>query len=409
MVLAANAIVAQSGGPTAVINNSVCGVVEEWFKSQENHALGTIYGGVSGIKGILEGNIIDLKQQDAAVIAGLRHTPGAGLFSCRYKVQPQDQEALVALFKRYNIRYFFYNGGNDSMDTAHQTYLAAQKAGYEMQVIGIPKTIDNDLPFTDHCPGFGSAAKYIATTVLETGIDLESVSTKNKVTILEAMGRNAGWLTAAGALAKRDPDDAPHLLYLPEVVFDRERFLADVERVYKRLGYVYVVLSEGVADANGEYLSAGATVDAFGHRQLSGAGIAAKDLIEQELGIKARCNTLGTAQRAAMHCAARCDADEAYMVGAAAVRYALAGENGKMVSIERISETPYQSAPGLVPLEQVANIEKKVPREWINADGNYIETPFLTYARPLIMGEVNLPMRDGLPDYRPLDFVRGRL
>lgn len=409
MVLAANAIVAQSGGPTAVINNSVCGVVEEWFKSQKNHALGTIYGGVSGIKGILEGNIIDLEQQEAAAIAGLRHTPGAGLFSCRYKVQPQDQDALVALFKKYNIRYFFYNGGNDSMDTAHQTYLAAQRAGYEMQVIGVPKTIDNDLPFTDHCPGFGSAAKYIATTVLETGIDLESVSTKNKVTILEAMGRNAGWLTAAGALAKSDPDDAPHLLYLPEVAFDRERFLADVERVYKRLGYVYVVLSEGVADANGEYLSAGATVDAFGHRQLSGAGIAAKDLIEQELGIKARCNTLGTAQRAAMHCAARCDADEAYMVGAAAVRYALAGENGKMVSIERISENPYQSAPGLVPLEQVANIEKKVPREWINADGNYIEPPFLTYARPLIMGEVSLPMRDGLPDYRSLDFARGRL
>ena len=248
MPLQGNAIVAQSGGPSAVINNSVCGVVQTWLQEAP---FGKMYAGIGGIKGILEGNIIDMGCQRPEVIAGLRYTPGAGIFSCRYKVSDDDQQRLVSILKQHNIRYFFYNGGNDSMDTAHKTWLAAQAAGWEMRVIGVPKTIDNDLPFTDHTPGFGSAAKYIATSVRETGIDLESVSTKNKVTILEAMGRNAGWLTAASALSKRYENEAPHLIYLPEVPFDKQRFLADVNRVYQDLGYCYVAVSEGITDENG--------------------------------------------------------------------------------------------------------------------------------------------------------------
>ncbi len=406
MVLKGNALIAQSGGPTAVINNSVCGVVQEWLKHE---GIGKIYGGIGGVKGILSGKIIDLGLQESHLIEGLKYTPGAGLFSCRYKVQPEDQELLIEIFKKHNIRYFFYNGGNDSMDTAHKTFLAAEKAGYEMKIIGVPKTIDNDLPHTDHCPGFGSAAKYIATTVRETGIDLESVSTKNKVTILEAMGRNAGWLTAAGALAKRRPEDAPHLIYLPEIAFNKQRFIQDVKRVYDELGYVYIVVSEGIVDEKGEYFAAGKSVDAFGHKQLSGAGEAVKAVIEEELGIKARCNTLGTTQRSAMHFASGCDALEAYMVGVDAVNYALKGESGMMVAIERLSNSPYKSCTRLVPLEKVANVEHKIPLDWINKEGNYISEEFIEYAGPLILGEVDIPMENGLPAYTHLDFSKGLL
>lgn len=406
MPLKGNAIVAQSGGPSAVINNSICGVIQTWFKEVD---FGTIYAGISGIKGILEGDIIDLAQQDPAIIEGLRYTPGAGIFSCRYKVSAEDQLKLVDILKKHNIRYFFYNGGNDSMDTAHKTWLAARECGWDMRVIGVPKTIDNDLPFVDHTPGFGSAAKYIATTVRETGIDLESVSTKNKVTILEAMGRDAGWLTAASALSRRFPDEAPHLIYLPEVPFSREQFLADVERVYKQLGYCYVVVSEGIRDANGEYCFTSGSVDAFGHKQLSGVGVALKELVEEKLGINARCNTLGTAQRSAMHCGSKTDADEAYMVGAEAVRYALNDKSGIMVTLERVSSEPYKCICGETALENVANLEKKVPLEWINKERNYVTEDFIKYARPLIEGEISVPMKNGLPDYVRLDLQKGRI
>ena len=401
-----NAIIAQSGGPTSVINNSVAGVVETWFARVPGS---TIYAGVSGIKGILEGHIIDLAAQEKSVLDSLKYTPGAGLFSCRYKVSALDQQKLLEVFQKLNIRYFFYNGGNDSMDTAYKTYMAARDASWDMRVIGVPKTIDNDLPFTDHTPGYGSAAKYIAVTVRETGIDLESVSTKNKVTILEAMGRNTGWLTAAGALAKRREDEAPHLLYLPEIPFSRQHFLADVERVYHQLGYCYVVVSEGLADVEGNYIASTSTRDAFGHSQLSGVGEALKAMVEAELGLKARCNTMGTTQRAAMHFASLTDAKEAYMVGQAAVEYALAGKSGLMVTIERTTDEPYNSAAGEIGLEKVANIERKLPREWINAAGNYVKDNFIRYARPLIEGEVTLPMQNGLPAYARLDFERGRV
>ena len=406
MALAGNALVAQSGGPTAVINNSVCGVIQEWQKNSTN---GKIYGGISGIKGILAGDIIDLGLQDPAVINGLRYTPGAGLWSCRYKVSASDQEALIAIFQKLNIRYFFYNGGNDSMDTAYKTWLAAQTAGYEMHVIGVPKTVDNDLPFTDHCPGYGSAAKYIATTVLETGYDLQSVSTKNKVTILEAMGRNAGWLTAAGALAKRSADEAPHLIYLPEVAFDTEQFLQDVQKVYDRLGYVYVVASEGLVDAQGQYIAAGKTLDAFGHAQLSGVGGKLKQIIEEKLGIKARSNILGTAQRSAMHFASLRDAQEAYSSGVQAVKLAMEHKSGVMVSLERVPGKIYTCNTAEVPLEKVANVEKKVPLAWINEEHNYVREEFIQYAQPLIEGEVAVPMKNGLPNYVTIDRNLGRV
>lgn len=407
MSLQGNAIIAQSGGPSAVINNSVCGVVETWMK--EAGTLGTIYAGISGIKGILVEDIIDLSFQDKADIAALRHTPGAGIFSCRYKVSAEDQRQLVNIMQKYNIRYFFYNGGNDSMDTAHKTWLAAKDMDWEMRVIGVPKTIDNDLPFIDHTPGFGSAAKYIAATVRETGIDLESVSTKNKVTILEAMGRDAGWLTGASALSRRFDDEAPHLIYLPEIAFSREKFFADVQRVYDELGYCYIVVSEGIRDENGEYCFTSGGVDAFGHKQLSGVGIALKDLVEAELGIAARCNTLGTTQRSAMHFASKTDADEAYMVGVQAVNYALADKSGVMVTLERANQNPYQCAYGEIALDRVANQVKKVPRAWINQEGNYVTEEFLDYVRPLIQGEVAVPMKDGLPDYVRLDFSKGHV
>ena len=406
MVLKGNAVIAQSGGPTAVINNSVCGAVQEWMRRE---APGVIFAGIGGVKGILEGKLLDMTKQDTQVIEGLRYTPGAAIRSCRYQMKPDDQEKLLEICRRHNIRYFFYNGGNDSMDTAHKTFLTAQAAGYEMQVIGLPKTVDNDLPFTDHCPGYGSAAKYIAATVRETGFDLESVTSSNKVTILEAMGRNAGWLTAAGALAKRSAEEAPHLIYLPETPFYEERFLADVERVYQKLGYVYIVVSEGISDGKGEYYSAGASTDAFGHKQLSGAGESLKRVIEQKLKIKARCNTLGTAQRSAGHFASRRDAEEAYAVGAEAVKYALSGQSGFMVAIKRISGEPYQAALEPVELSKVANVEHKLPTHWINGAGNFVTDEFIEYARPLIEGEPDLPMKDGLPDYVRLDFSRGRI
>lgn len=403
-MLKGNAIIAQSGGPTAVINNSVAGVVEAWLDNE--NVCGTIYAGIGGIKGILEENIIDLKNQDRAVIAGLKHTPGAGIYSCRHKVAASEQKDLIEICKKYDIRYFFYNGGNDSMDTAYKMMLAAEEYGYEMRVIGVPKTVDNDLPFIDHCPGFGSCAKYIATTVMETGIDLMSVSTKNKVTILEAMGRNAGWLTAAGALARRTPDDAPHLVYLPEVDFDMDNFIKDVEAVYNRLGYCYVIASEGVKDKDGNYVAAGGTIDAFGHAQLSGAGEVLKNAVESRLGIKARCNTLGTAQRSAMHFASKTDADEAYEIGKLSVEWALEGKSGIMVSMERENTQEYKIKYTSIPLGEVANVEKLVPREWINEAGNDVTEDFINYCRPLIMGEINLPMKDGLPDYTYIDLTK---
>lgn len=396
MRLHGNGIVAQSGGPTAVINNSVYGVIREW---QKTDGLGTLFGGLHGIKGILQEDFINLSAQQSSVIEGLRYTPGAALGSCRHKLKEEEYAALLQIFKKRNIRFFFYVGGNDSMDTANKVHRLAMKENFDLKVIGVPKTIDNDLPFTDHCPGYGSAAKYVATTVMETGIDLKDLLASDMVTILEAMGRNTGWLAAAAALAKRDEDDVPHLIYLPEKPFKRERFLADVEHCYRKLGHVYVVVSEGMMDEKGCYLSADSCRDAFGHAKLGGIADALKTMVEQELRLKVRSNVLGTTKRAAMHCASRTDADEACLVGREAVRLAAQEMSGLMVTLVREDKRDYLTTPGCVELRRVANTEKKFPLDWITEAGNFVTSRFLDYARPLIAGEIQVPTKNGLPDY----------
>jgi 6-phosphofructokinase 1 len=381
-----------------VINNSLAGAIEAAYRSE---AIGEIYGARNGIMGILAENFIDLRREDASTIQGLRFTPGAALGSCRYQLKKkEDYNKLLAVFRKFNIRYFFYIGGNDSMDTAHKVNQLAQEEGYELRVIGIPKTIDNDLPLTDHCPGYGSAAKYLATIVLEMGIDIKSIVTSTKVAIVEAMGRNTGWLAAATALARRAPGEAPHLIYLPEVAFDLETFMTDVEKAYRQYGTVLVVVSEGLVDKNGNYIfNDTATVDVFGHQRLGGVGQFLLNKIEAELKIKGRVILPATSQRSAMHLASRTDAEEAYNVGRVAVEEALRGASGHMVAIKRLKGEEYRCTYELVKLDEVANREKKVPRAWINEAGNDVTMDFINYARPLIQGEVNIPYHNGLPAY----------
>lgn len=405
MKLKGNGVVAQSGGPTAVINSSVCGVIQEWLKSE---GMEKLYGAIHGIKGVLEEDFIDLSSLETKTIEGLRYTPGTALGSSRYKLKEEDYFKLIQIFKKLNIRYFYYIGGNDSMDTANKVDQLAVRENYEMRVIGIPKTIDNDLPFTDHCPGYGSASKYLATTVMETGIDLQGLITNNRVTILEVMGRNTGWLAAATALAKRHEDDAPHLIYMPEVSFEKEKFFTDVEEVYRKLGHVYIVASEGLVDKKGNYLFAESSRDSFGHVQLGGLAETLKTLLENEMGLKVRCNILGTSQRSAMHFASRTDAEEAYMVGVEAVKSSIQGKSGIMIALVRKDTDDYCCGTVGVELSKVANVEKKVPLAWINSSGNFVNNTFLQYARPLIKGEVPIPIKNGLPDYINLGVYKAR-
>ncbi|MEW5921136.1 MAG: 6-phosphofructokinase [Bacillota bacterium] len=405
MKIRGNGIVAQSGGPTAVINNSVCGVIQAW---EEQGNAGRLYGAMHGIKGVLEEKFINLSAQSRDIVEGLRHTPGAALGSCRYRLQEEDYLKLLRIFQKENIRYFFYIGGNDSMDTANKVNRLALQEQYELYVIGIPKTVDNDLPFTDHCPGYGSAAKFLATTVMETSIDLKGLLMSKSVTIMEVMGRNAGWLAASTTLARRSDDDGPHLIYLPEVPFKRERFLADVETVYREMGHVYIVASEGLVDENGEYIFAAKSRDSFGHCMLGGLAETLKTMVEREVGIKVRCNIPGTVQRAAAHCASAVDAAEAYMTGTEAVRMAARGCSGIMVTLVRDGGEDYRCLPGSVELGRVANIEKKIPLDWINSAGNGVREQFIHYVRPLIQGEVSFPTRDGLPHFVYLEALRQR-
>ena len=405
MKIRGNGIVAQSGGPTAVINNSLCGVIHAW---KEQGAEGCLYGAIHGIRGVLEEKLVDLNAQSSELIDSLRYTPGAALGSCRYRLQEEDYLKLLRIFQKENIRYFFYIGGNDSMDTANKVHRLAQQEQYELYVIGIPKTVDNDLPFTDHCPGYGSAAKFLATTVMETGIDLKGLLMSKSVTIMEVMGRNTGWLAASTALARRVEGDSPHLIYLPETPFENEQFLADVEAIHRNMGHVYVVASEGLVDKNGDYIFTAKGRDSFGHSMLGGLAETLKTLVEKEIGIKVRCNILGTAQRSAAHCASATDINEAYMIGIEAVRMAVDGCSGLMVTLERDNSDRYVCLPGSVELGMVANIEKKVPRNWINQAGNGVCHNFIDYIRPLIQGEVSFPTRDGLPDFASMDALRQR-
>ena len=405
--LVGNVLVGQSGGPTAVINASLAGVVAEALNHGE---IEEIYGSLNGVLGILNEDFIDLAAQSQQTIRNLRHTPGAALGTCRYKLKKQqDFERVLEVFKAHNIRYFFYAGGNDSQDTADKISKLAAEQNYELRVIGIPKTIDNDLPTTDHCPGYGSVIKFVSTTVRELACDNEAMGQHDLVSILEVMGRNAGWIAAGAALAKRrdHPHDPPHLIYLPEVAFSSEKFVADVQRVLKREKYCLIVVGEGLVDADGNYISAAEATDAFGHAQLGGAGEYLKSLVEQNLpGIKARVAKLGISQRAAAHAGSKADADEAFLAGQAAVKAAIKGETDVMVTLVRGDTDHYSVETGLAPLSEIANGVKKLPREWINEDGTSMNHQFVRYAQPLIQGETPVPYENGLPVFAKFEKER---
>ncbi len=405
--LVGNVLVGQSGGPTAVINASIEGVVAEAL----NHdCVEEIYGTLNGVLGILNEDFIDLASESQQTIRGLRHTPGAALGTCRYKLKNQsDFERVLEVFKAQNIRYFFYAGGNDSQDTADKISKLAQEQGYELRVIGIPKTIDNDLPVTDHCPGYGSVIKHVATTVRQMCCDHEAMGQGDLVSILEVMGRNAGWIAAGASLAKRrdHPHDPPHIILLPEVAFSHEKFIADVQRTLKREKHCLVVVGEGLVDADGNYVAAAEATDAFGHAQLGGAADFLQSLVEANLpGVKARTAKLGIAQRAAVTNGSKTDADEAFLAGQAAVKAAINGETDKMVTLLRGDGDAYTCETGLAPLHEIANGVKKLPREWINEDGISMNFQFVRYATPLIQGETEVPHDNGLPVFSKLDKVR---
>ncbi len=393
-----NCIVAQSGGPTAVINSSACGVIQEAMKHPEIEG---VYAAFNGILGVLNEEIFDLRKEKPETIEGLRTSPSAALGSCRYKVKKQeDFQKILDVFKKYNIRYFFYIGGNDSMDTADKVNNLARSEGYEFRAVGVPKTIDNDLAYTDHTPGYGSVIKYLATMVMEAGRDTEALYTTDTVNVIEAMGRNAGWIAAGTALAKRNEEDAPHIILLPEVPFDKEKFKEKVRYFLDKLGRAVIVVSEGTKNPDGSYIAEQKgefAKDAFGHTQLGGAANYIKELIEREIKVKARFAIPSTIQRNGIHFASKTDSDEAYLVGRKAVLHAIEGITGKMVTLERKSDDPYRCETGLTDLSLVANGEKYFPREWITEDGFFVTDDFIRYARPLIMGEVQTVIRDGLP------------
>ncbi len=405
--LIGNILVGQSGGPTSVTNASLAGIVSE---ALNHESIEEIYGGLNGVLGILQEEIVDLASESQQQVRALRHTPGAALGTCRYKLKKQqDFERILEVFKAHNVRYFFYIGGNDSQDTADKISKLAQQQGYELRVIGVPKTIDNDLTGTDHCPGYGSVVKYLSTTIREIACDNEAMGQGDLVSIVEVMGRSAGWIAAGTALAKRrdHPHDPPHIILLPEVPFNQEKVLEDVRRVLKRERFCMIVVAEGLVDADGNYLAADSATDAFGHARLGGAGEALGEIIETGIpNAKVRVARPGLIQRAAAHAASKTDVDEAFLAGQAAVRAAIAGETDKMVTLVRGETEHYTVETGLAPLSEIANGIKKLPREWINEDLVSMNFQFLRYAQPLIQGEVTLPYDTGVPVYARLDKVR---
>jgi 6-phosphofructokinase 1 len=409
--LVGNLLVAQSGGPTAVINASVAGVIQEAGRHPDQ--IEEIYGGLNGILGILNEDLIDLQDESRKAIEGLKHTPAAALGTCRYKIDfkkkpekaAEDMNRLFEVFQAHNIRYFFYAGGNDSQDTAHKIHEEAIKRGWEMRVIGVPKTIDNDLPHTDHTPGFGSVVKYAATTVMEIAIDVGSMATDDGACcIVEVMGRSAGWIAAGTVLARRHENDAPHIILLPEIPFDEAAFLARVQQIVEKIKYCVVVVGEGLKNQAGEEIAADKSrVDAFGHAILSGAAEHLAELVQSKLNLKSRSVKLGYAQRAANHFASATDALEAAACGEEAVKAAVEGQSGFMVKIVRVQNNPYKWSLGLQPLGDIANVENHVPRAWISEDGFLPNEKFVEYARPLIEGETKFPVEGGLPKYVTLE------
>ena len=396
-----NLIIGQSGGPTAVINASLAGAIEYALQCDE---IGEIYGAINGIEGLLEENILNLSEMFRNVpheLNRLKHTPAMFLGSCRLKLSEDRRvyEKIFSVLEAYQAEYFIYIGGNDSMDTVQKLSAWAAANGIGVRIVGIPKTIDNDLMGIDHSPGFGSAAKYIATCVREVAYDTSIYSIKS-VHIIETMGRDAGWLTAASVLARQDNMPAPHLVYLPEVPFSVERFLRDVRQKLDAFNSVIVVVSEGVRDENGAYISAGAaTSDQFGHARLSGAGAFLKSVVEQKIGCKVRALEPSVLQRSAGHIVSLCDVNEAFNLGSVAVRAATEGESGVFATLHRTSNKPYCVSYGTEDVSVIANREKRVPRAWINAAGNDVTEEMVTYLKPLIRGVAQTPFRAGLPDY----------
>lgn len=399
-----NCMVAQSGGPTAAINASLAGVIDGVMKSEKYD---TIYGSLNGITGILNNDLMNLSalmEKDEAYLHRLTVTPAMFLGSCRHKLPNylDDDSSYVYIFKQfadYDIEAFFYIGGNDSMDTVLKLSEYGKRIGSPIRIIGIPKTIDNDLCETDHTPGFGSASKYIASSLLEISHDTFIYAVKS-VTIVEIMGRDAGWLTAAAALARNEYNKAPHLIYLPEVPFDKEDFLLDVKRLLFEQNNVIVAVSEGIRDASGNYISASEqSVDTFGHSQLSGVGKTLEFLVKEKLGVKVRSVEINVLQRCASHLASKTDLDEAFALGNKAVALSEEGVTASMVTMNRVSDNPYCIEYGYAEIKHIANEAKSVPLEWISDAGNDIKQPLLDYLAPLIQGEVDVTYQNGLPVY----------
>ncbi len=397
-----NIFYAQSGGVTAVINATACGVIETARKSRK---LGKVLAGKNGILGALKEELIDTSLESKNDIAALRHTPSGAFGSCRYKLKSlSDNEAeyqrLIDVFKAHNIGYFFYNGGGDSQDTANKVSQLSLEMGHPITCIGIPKTVDNDLPITDTCPGFGSVAKYVAVSTMEAGLDVASMAeSSTKIFVLEVMGRHAGWIAAAAGLAKDNPSAPPHIILFPEVAFDKAKFLARVKETVNRVGYCVVVASEGAQYADGRFLADAGAKDAFGHTQLGGVAPALVEMIKGSHGYKCHWSVADYLQRAARHIASATDVAQAYAVGEAAVQFALEGKNAVMPVIKRKKTKRYGWEIGEAPLSRVANVERKMPKSFITKDGFGITGKARDYLAPLISGEDYPPYKNGLPQY----------
>ncbi|OGT27154.1 MAG: 6-phosphofructokinase [Gammaproteobacteria bacterium RIFCSPLOWO2_02_FULL_42_14] len=397
-----NILYAQSGGPTAVINNSACGVIEA---SRALCPDKTMFAAKNGIIGVLNDELIDTGDESAEAIASLRYTPASAFGSCRYKLKKMHEDdseyrRLIEVFQKHDIHYFFYNGGGDSQDTAHKVSQLSEKMGYPMACIGIPKTIDNDLPITDNSPGFGSVAKYIAISTLEAALDVKSMAASStKIFVFEVMGRHAGWIAAASGLIHQKAGDPPHLILFPEIAFDEKKFLSKVDESVKKYGYCVIVASEGIRNADGSFIQQSGLSDAFGHAQLGGIAPMLAENIKKNLGYKYHWAVADYLQRAAAHIASKTDADQAYALGKKAVEFALQGDSNIMLTIVRESSSPYRWSIGKAPLEKVANVEAKMPRDFISQEGFGITEKCREYLLPLIQGEHYPPYHNGLPSY----------
>jgi 6-phosphofructokinase 1 len=399
-----NILYAQSGGVTPVINATACGVIETARANSDR--IGKVYAGKDGIIGILREDLIDTSKERKNNITALRHTPGGAFGSCRYKLKSieeskREYERLIAVLKAHDVGYFFYNGGGDSADTAYKVSQISKKMGFPVHCIGVPKTIDNDLPVTDNSPGFGSVAKYVAVSIMEASLDVESMaSSSTRVFILEVMGRHAGWIAAAGGLAARAEGDPPHVILFPEVPFRQREFVKKVKHAVENFGYCSVVVSEGVRNSRGQFLAEAGLRDAFGHAQLGGVAPVVAEIVRSKLGYKYHWAVSDYLQRSARHVASKTDVDQAYAVGAAAVKFALEGKNGVMPVIKRVSNNPYRWKISEASLGRIANREKKMPKSYITTDGFGITPAARRYLEPLIRGEDYPPYdRNGLPKY----------